>query len=96
MNLIVLMTPYITGLLDRKIMIKLPAGTFGNSYQYRIIEKNGKYGVIERRTEECVIDFVFDEINYEYLTSVLSLRLGYKWGFLPYEKIATLTRPPKH
>lgn len=77
-------------------MICLPSGTFGNSNQYRIIEKNGKYGVIESRTEECLIDFVFDEIKYENMTHVLCLRLGYKWGFIPYEKIATLTRPPKH
>ena len=77
-------------------MICFPSGTFGDSHQYRIIEKNGKYGVIERKSEVCVIDFVFDEIKYEYMTDVLCLRLGYKWGFIPFEKIATLIRPPKH
>ena len=62
--------------------------------EYRI-KKNmfGKYGIVRANTNEIIIEYVFDEIIWlceYYNNAVACLKLGDKWGFVPYKQLKTI------
>ena len=72
--------------------------------EFNIESRNGKYGIIDTMTEEVVVDFVFNEIKWLWFSTSLSLenrdqkcvaclRLGTRWGIVPYHKLHELKKP---
>ncbi len=70
--------------------------------EFYIESRNGKYGIVDTLTDEVVVDFVFNEIKWlwYYVSSetwekkcVACLRLGTRWGLVPYYKLHELKKP---
>lgn len=74
-----------------------------NEYEeFYIVYKNGKFGIIDTLTQEVVIDYVFNEIKWLYYYDefernhkrcVACLRLGSRWGIVPYGKLHKFKKP---
>lgn len=70
--------------------------------EFHIVEKDGKYGIIDSLTDEVVVDYVFNDIKWQWFSvssenwekkCMACLRLGTRWGVIPYYKLHDLKKP---
>lgn len=56
---------------------------------YQIVEVNGKYGILDIKTNTTIIPYVFESMKW--CGKCLCLKLNGKWGVLPMDKLQTLS-----